>query len=238
MKVAESRFTAPGVSFVLHAGTLLTVLLLGRSPVPFVPPPYHPPVILVAPPRDAPIIVRHQRLPVAPTPVQKISSGAFDDIAKPAAPAPSQPAPSRVSTGGLPNAVDPSPNSSWTMGKIISGVLGGGASGPGSPGPRSGATLAGGGGASGVDELPRMVSSPRATYTEEALRLKIRGSVVLRVLLTCYGKVQVLGVVTPLGHGLDQSAREAAEAMEFTPARKLGKPVDYITTLSIVFDLS
>ena len=37
MKVAESRITAPGVSLALHAGALLTVLLLGRTTVQFVP---------------------------------------------------------------------------------------------------------------------------------------------------------------------------------------------------------
>jgi TonB family protein len=194
-------------------------------------------VILVAPPRDAPIIVRHQPVPPTLTPVQKVSIGVFDDAAKPAAPAPDQPVPGRISMGGLPIAADPTPNSSSAMGKIVTGVLDRYTSSPGSPSPGSGAKATTGGG-SGIDELPHMASSPRAAYTEEALRLKIRGSVVLRVLLTSSGKVQVLGVVTPLGHGLDQAAREAAEGMEFTPARKQGKPIDYITTLRIVFDLT
>src|SRR5580700_10777356 len=123
MKVAESRLTAPGVSLVLHTGALLTVLLLGRSAVPFVPVHHHNPSILIAPPRKVPIVVRHQPVPASHTPGRKASIGVFDDAAKPAAPTPPQPAPGRISTGGLPNAADPTPNSSWATGKIITGVL-------------------------------------------------------------------------------------------------------------------
>jgi TonB family protein len=102
----------------------------------------------------------------------------------------------------------------------------------------SGASVASVGASGGADAPPRMLFAPHAAYTEEARRLNIKGSVVLSVLLTRSGKVQVLATIKPLGHGLDESAREAAQAMEFEPARKQGKPVDYITTVRVVFDLT
>lgn len=177
---------------------------------------------------------RHQSPAAIPTPVQKISIGVFDDVAKPDTSAPLHLAPGRIATGGFTDASDPTSGSSGTKGKIITGVLGGDTSGHG-----SGASVAGGGGASGgADEPPRMLSAPHAAYTEVARRLSIKGSVVLRVLLTSSGKVQVLATIKTLGYGLDESAREAAQAMEFEPARKHGKPVDYITTVSVIFDLT
>ena len=84
-----------------------------------------------------------------------------------------------------------------------------------------------------------MLSAPSAPYTDEALRLGVRGSVVLKVRLTASGTIYVLGIVHSLGHGLDETAMVAAKAMQFVPARsRSGNPIDSIAIVTVVFDLS
>lgn len=240
MKVAKSRIVTLGVSAALHAAALYTLFELGRTTAPFVPATHLRSMPLVFPPPDAPVIARHQPPIATPTQAPSVSIGILDAAAEPDIPAPRHPAPSRIATGGLSDASDPAPGSSGTKGEIVTGVLGGDPSDHG-----SGASTTGGGGSGrsdesgGADEPPRLLSAPRAAYTEEARRLNIKGSVVLRVLLTRSGTLRVLAAITaPLGHGLDESARDAAQAIEFEPARKQGKPVDYITTVRVVFDLT
>jgi TonB family protein len=48
----------------------------------------------------------------------------------------------------------------------------------------------------------------------------------------------VLRVVRGLGHGLDESAIRAANGIRFKPAQRNGHPVDFRTTLTIVFRLA
>jgi len=81
-------------------------------------------------------------------------------------------------------------------------------------------------------------SKPKPVYTPEARALKIEGEVLLKVIFTTDGKVQVLDVVRGLGHGLDESAQKAAQGIRFTPATQDGKPVDSKATLHVVFKLS
>jgi hypothetical protein len=51
--------------------------------------------------------------------------------------------------------------------------------------------------------------------------------------------VQVLGVVQGLGHGLDESAIEAAKATRFRPAVDAsGNPVDWEGVVLVKFQLS
>jgi TonB family protein len=81
-------------------------------------------------------------------------------------------------------------------------------------------------------------SKPKPVYTPEARALKIEGEVLLKVVFTADGKVQVLDLVRGLGHGLDESAQKAAQGIRFTPATRDGKPVDSKATLHVVFKLS
>lgn len=88
-------------------------------------------------------------------------------------------------------------------------------------------------------EVPvEIVSKPTPAYTDEARSLKIEGDVVLEVDFTAAGDVHVLRVVRGLGHGLDEAAMRAALAMRFKPARSGGRPVDFRTTVHIVFRLA
>ena len=79
---------------------------------------------------------------------------------------------------------------------------------------------------------------PSPVYTEEARRLGIQGEVVLSVVFQANGAISVAGVVRPLGHGLDQAAKQAATQIRFKPAQRDGKPVDFSATLRIQFRLA
>jgi TonB family protein len=79
---------------------------------------------------------------------------------------------------------------------------------------------------------------PSPVYTEEARRLRIQGEVVLSVVFQANGAISVAGVVRPLGHGLDQAAKQAATQIRFKPAQRDGKPVDFSATLRIQFRLA
>src|SRR5581483_3746338 len=89
-----------------------------------------------------------------------------------------------------------------------------------------------------IDDPVEILTKPTPTYTDEARALKIEGDVVLDVDFTAAGEVHVLGVVRGLGHGLDEAATRAALGMRFKPAQSAGRPVDFRTTVHIVFRLA
>ncbi len=79
---------------------------------------------------------------------------------------------------------------------------------------------------------------PNPMYTAEALRLRIQGEVLLRVVFVASGRLQILGVSRGLGHGLDEAAVQSAQQIQFKPARRNGQPVDTTATLHILFELA
>lgn len=83
-----------------------------------------------------------------------------------------------------------------------------------------------------------ILSKPRPQYTEEARRHKIEGEVLLQVVFTAEGRVEVKGVVKGLGHGLDEAAARAAQQIRYTPAKRNGQAVDSEARLHIVFQLT
>jgi TonB family protein len=87
-------------------------------------------------------------------------------------------------------------------------------------------------------EAVEITSKPNPVYTEEARQLHIQGEVVLRVVFRASGQIQILGVTQGLGHGLDEAAVRAAQAIQFKPARRNGQPTDTTATLQIVFQLA
>ncbi len=89
-----------------------------------------------------------------------------------------------------------------------------------------------------LDTPVEIVSKPKPNYTDKARELSIEGEVVLEVTFDASGKIHVLRVVGGLGHGLDESAVEAAKQIKFTPARRNGQPVDYTARLRVVFRLA
>jgi TonB family protein len=85
---------------------------------------------------------------------------------------------------------------------------------------------------------PEVLSEPRPQYTQEARQLRIQGEITLQVRFGVDGKVQVLRVVSGLGHGLDQEAALVAAQIRFKPAVKDGQPTDHITYIHILFQLA
>ncbi len=89
------------------------------------------------------------------------------------------------------------------------------------------------------DTIPvEILSKPRPVYTEEARQLRIEGEVLLQVLFSAAGGVQVVQVISGLGHGLNEAATAAARQIRFRPARRAGQSVDQTATVHIVFQLA
>jgi TonB family protein len=83
-----------------------------------------------------------------------------------------------------------------------------------------------------------VISKPTPAYTPEARSLRIEGEVVLEVVFEATGRLRVVRVVQGLGHGLDESAKQAAEQIRFKPAKRDGQPSDYTALVHIVFQLA
>jgi TonB family protein len=84
---------------------------------------------------------------------------------------------------------------------------------------------------------PVLIDFVGPRYTEEARALKIQGSVALVLLITENGDVDTVLPYRSLGHGLDEQAVEAARKLKFSPATQSGKPIRYLTRLSMEFNL-
>ena len=86
---------------------------------------------------------------------------------------------------------------------------------------------------------PKVLFKPRPQYTDEAIKLHVEGTVSVRLRVSSSGGVQVLGVTSGLGHGLDESARAAVQATRFQPATDAaGTPVDWEGVVNVAFQLA
>ncbi len=86
---------------------------------------------------------------------------------------------------------------------------------------------------------PKVLFKPRPQYTEEAIKLHLEGTVSVRLRVSATGGVQVLGISSGLGHGLDESARAAVQATRFQPALDAsGHPTDWEGVVNVAFQLA
>jgi TonB family protein len=92
---------------------------------------------------------------------------------------------------------------------------------------------------SGIDvtEKARVLSKPEPTYTEEARKNQITGTVVLRAVFTSGGQVSNIRAVSGLPYGLTERAIAAARLIKFLPATKDGHPVSMYIQLEYNFNL-
>jgi TonB family protein len=84
---------------------------------------------------------------------------------------------------------------------------------------------------------PNLLTPAQPRYTEEARALKIQGRVSLGILVTEHGDVDSVLVFRGLGHGLDETAADAARSLKFSAATRSGIPIPYWTKLIIEFNL-
>jgi protein TonB len=86
-------------------------------------------------------------------------------------------------------------------------------------------------------EAPRLVREVKADYTEDARRRSLVGDVVLEIVVRSDGAVGDVKLLKGLGAGLDERAIQAVREWRFSPARRLGAPVDVIVEVSVEFKL-
>ncbi len=83
----------------------------------------------------------------------------------------------------------------------------------------------------------RIISKPTPIYSEEGLRFRIQGDVVVYVEFRADGTARVVRIVGRLGHGLDEAAVFAVERIRFKPATVNGRPIDFEARARVEFSL-
>ena len=85
---------------------------------------------------------------------------------------------------------------------------------------------------------PEAILKPSPKFTDDAIRNRISGVVLLYGIIRKDGRVDSLKVVRNLGYGLDEEAlATVATKWKFRPALKDGRPVDCYVTIEVNFTL-
>ena len=104
--------------------------------------------------------------------------------------------------------------------------------GPGSGGGTGGGVYRPGGAVS----APRLIKEIKPKYTNEALRDRIQGTVLLEVIVASDGCTSQIRVLRSLDRGgLDDEAVAAVAQWRFEPGRLAGAPVDVLVTVMVDF---
>lgn len=150
-------------------------------------------------------------------------------------------APDAVTQKGVPEGGVEGPESAGSGTGGGAGTGTGTGRGPGTgPGVGEGEGGGFGGGAyrlgSGVDP-PALIRRVDPDYTEDALRRKIQGEVILEVVILQDGRIGQLRVVDSLDPGLDRNAISAVRQWLFRPGQLQGQPVAVIAEVVVEFRL-
>jgi TonB family protein len=84
---------------------------------------------------------------------------------------------------------------------------------------------------------PALLRKVEPEYSQEALKAKIEGTVLLYVEITPAGRAGVIKVLHSLGLGLDEKAIEAVRTWTFQPGAKDGSPVTVASQIEVNFRL-
>ena len=84
---------------------------------------------------------------------------------------------------------------------------------------------------------PRLLREVKASYTEEARVRNLAGEVVLEIVVRRDGTVSDVKLVSGLPAGLNERAIAAVRQWRFSPATRLGRPVDVIVEVAVEFKL-
>jgi TonB family protein len=87
------------------------------------------------------------------------------------------------------------------------------------------------------EEPPKTLSKPRAAYTDEARANGVTGTVKLAVEWGADGEIKFIFPYKTLPDGLTEQVIEAAKKVRFEPAKRDGKPINFITTLEYAFSI-
>jgi protein TonB len=120
--------------------------------------------------------------------------------------------------GGIPGGV---------VGGVPGGIVGGTVGGTGRDLPKFPAP----------DVGPSPLAMPQPSYTRQAIRDNVTGTVVLRVVIDEQGKVQVLKVLRSIPELDDEAIRVVESRWRFQPATKNGRPVPTLSDLVVRFNL-
>jgi TonB family protein len=88
-----------------------------------------------------------------------------------------------------------------------------------------------------VEQRARVLFKPEPTYTEDARKNQITGTVMLRVVFASNGDVVQIRAVKTLPYGLTERAIAAARQIKFVPAVRGGRPVSVFMQLEYNFNL-
>jgi protein TonB len=87
--------------------------------------------------------------------------------------------------------------------------------------------------------VPRLLHEVKPSYTSDAMRAKVQGTVLIECVVRPDGGVSDVRVVRSLDptFGLDQEAVKAARQWRFLPGTRLGEPVPVLVTIELTFTL-
>lgn len=83
----------------------------------------------------------------------------------------------------------------------------------------------------------RIISKPKASYTDNARMNETQGAVLLNVTLLASGEIGGINVRRGLPHGLTEQAIAAARGIKFQPATVDGVPVSTIVNFEYTFTI-
>lgn len=89
----------------------------------------------------------------------------------------------------------------------------------------------------GPTEPVKIISKPRANYTDAARTNNIQGVVRVRVTFLANGSIGGISPVSNLGYGLTEQALAAARSIRFEPAKKGGVPYSVTKVVEYTFTL-
>jgi TonB family protein len=85
---------------------------------------------------------------------------------------------------------------------------------------------------------PKPIRRPEPTYSPEALKAGIQGTVLLELVVDKQGLPTDIHVISPLGYGLDERAQECIKTWRFQPGLKNGSPVKILAIVQVNFRLT
>jgi len=167
--------------------------------------------------------------PAPPRPARQKRSAPSDASEAEPSPEPGKVAEAQIPTANVPTARAPDPAEPTPVPARDSGM----------PAPEERPTASVEAGADNPEESetpPRILRIVKPVYPEVALRARIRGLVVLRVLVAENGSPEQIQVVRGAAGGLTEAAVSAVRRWTFEPARRNGQPVRAWTTVPIPFE--